>query len=84
MAKQLKKGDKVEWRTSQGKTTGTVKKKLTLPTKIKDHKVAASESNPEYLVESSKSGSKAAHKPEALKKNSISRTAKKPSKVQSE
>lgn len=64
----LKKGDKVEWETSQGKTTGTVKKKLTLSTKIKSHKVAASKENPEYLVETDKSKKEAAHKPEALKK----------------
>lgn len=66
--KKLKKGDKVEWSTSQGKTEGTIKKKLTSETKIKDHKVAASKENPEYLVESDKSGKKAAHKPESLKK----------------
>lgn len=81
MAKQLKKGDKVEWHTSQGKTTGTVKKKVTSPMKIKSHKVAASKSDPEYLVESSKSGDKAAHKAEALKKVSKSAsTSKKTSK----
>jgi hypothetical protein len=64
----LKKGDKVEWETSQGKTSGTVKKKLTSPTKIKSHKVAASKENPEYLVETDKSKKEAAHKPDALKK----------------
>lgn len=82
MAKQLKKGDKVEWGTSQGKTKGTVKKKLTSPMKIKGHEVAASKSNPEYLVESSKSGEQAAHKAEALKKvsKSGSSTSKKSSK----
>ena len=69
MPDNLKKGDKVEWETSQGKTEGTVKKKLTAPTKIKSHKVAASKENPEYLVESDKSGKEAAHKPEALKKS---------------
>lgn len=68
MAEKLKKGDKVEWETSQGKTKGTIKKKLTEPMKIKDHTVAATEDNPEYLVESDKSGDEAAHKPEALKK----------------
>ncbi len=68
MAKGLKKGDRVEWNTSQGKTEGEVIKKLTSPTKIKGHKVAASDENPEYLVKSSKSGDKAAHKPDALKK----------------
>lgn len=68
MPDNLKKGDKVEWETSQGTTSGTVKKKLTSETKIKGHKVAASKDNPEYLVESEKSGKQAAHKPEALKK----------------
>lgn len=68
MAEKLKTGDTVEWGTSQGKTIGTVKKKLTSPMKIKGHKVAASKDNPEYLVESGKSGDKAAHKPETLKK----------------
>ncbi len=68
MAEKLKIGDKVEWETPQGKTSGKVKKKLTAPTKIKGHAVAASEENPEYLVESEKSGKAAAHKPESLKK----------------
>ena len=68
MRKEPKKGDKVSWQTSQGKTSGTVKKKLTSPTKIKGHKVAASKENPEFLVESEKSGQTAAHKPEALTK----------------
>lgn len=68
MTDKLKKGDKVEWETSQGKTSGTVKKKLTAPTDIKGHHVAASKDNPEFLVESEKTGAEAAHKPEALKK----------------
>lgn len=68
MADQFQQGDKVEWKTSQGKTTGEVKKKLTSPTDIKGHHVAASEDNPEYLVESDKTGKQAAHKPDSLKK----------------
>lgn len=68
MAKELKKGDHVEWQTSQGKTTGKVKKKLTGETEIKGHHVAASKDNPEYLVESDKSGDEAAHKPGSLRK----------------
>jgi hypothetical protein len=63
----LKVGDKVEWQTSQGKTKGTIKKKLTAPMQIKGHDVAASKDNPEYLVET-ESGALAAHKPAALKK----------------
>lgn len=68
MAEEFKKGDKVEWQTAQGKTTGVVQKKLTSPTDIKGHHVAASEDNPEYLVKSDKTGKEAAHKPDALKK----------------
>ena len=68
MAKQLKVGDKVTWETSQGETTGRVVKRQTSPTKIKTHKVAASKDNPEYIVESAKSGKRAAHKASALKK----------------
>jgi hypothetical protein len=65
---KLKSGDKVRWNTSRGKTTGVVVKKLTSPTRIKSHEVSASKENPEYLVESCKSGKQAAHKPKALKK----------------
>jgi hypothetical protein len=68
VAEEFKSGDKVEWKTSQGKTTGEVIKKLESPTDIKGHHVAASEDNPEYLVESDKTGKQAAHKPDALKK----------------
>ncbi len=68
MADALKKGDHVEWNTSQGKTEGTVEKKLTSPMEIKGHHVAASDDNPEYLVKSGKSGKEAAHKPEDLHK----------------
>lgn len=68
MTEQFKKGDKVEWETSQGKTEGTIKEKLTSPTDIKGHHVAASKENPQYLVESDKTGKEAAHKPESLHK----------------
>ena len=64
----VKKGDKVEWETSQGKTKGTVKKKVTKPMKIKGHAVKASKDNPQVLVESDKSGEQAAHKEKSLKK----------------
>ncbi|WP_443750445.1 DUF2945 domain-containing protein [Asticcacaulis solisilvae] len=67
MTKTLKPGTTVTWETSQGETHGTVKRKLTKPVDIKDHHVAASPGNPEYLVESDKTGAVAAHKPGALK-----------------
>ncbi|CAM3157995.1 Hypervirulence associated protein TUDOR domain-containing protein [Sphingomonas antarctica] len=66
--KTFKAGDKVGWNSSGGHSTGKIVKKVTSPTKIKDHKVAASKDNPEYIVKSDKSGGIAAHKPGALKK----------------
>lgn len=68
MTKEPKPGDKVKWDSSQGEVKGTVEKKLTSPTKIKSHKVAASPDNPEFLVKSDKTGAKAAHKPGELRK----------------
>ena len=68
MSDAFKKGDKVEWHASQGIIRGTVEKKLTAPTSIKGHEVAASAENPEYLVISDATGTSAAHKPGALKK----------------
>jgi hypothetical protein len=64
---EFKQGDKVQWESSQGTIEGTVKKKLTEPTDIKGHHVAASKDEPQYLVESDKTGNEAAHKPAALK-----------------
>jgi hypothetical protein len=65
---ELKPGDRVEWNTSQGKTTGRVKRALTSRRKIKGHEVKASHAEPQYLVESDKTGAEAAHRPEALRK----------------
>ncbi len=64
----LKKGDSVEWHSSQGTIEGKVVKKLTTPTDIKGHHVAASDDNPEYLVKSDRTGAEAAHKPTSLTK----------------
>lgn len=65
--KTFRKGEKVEWNSHGGTAEGKVVKKLTSPTDIKGHHVAASEDNPEYLVETEE-GKRAAHKPDALKK----------------
>ena len=68
--KTFKAGDKVSWSSHGGKAHGHVVRKLTGPMDIKGHHVAASKDNPEYLVESKKTGAKAAHKPSQLKKSS--------------
>jgi hypothetical protein len=67
MAKPLKTGDRVAWRSSGGGSVGRVERKLTSPDKIKRHEVGASEDNPEFLVRPEKSG-KIAAKPSALRR----------------
>jgi len=67
MTKQLKSDDRVTWKSHGGTAKGKVVRKLTSPTQIKGHKVAASMDNPEYLVETDE-GKWAAHKAEALTK----------------
>ena len=68
MSDKIKVGDRVAWNSSGGRSAGKVVKKQTAPTTIKGHKVAASPDNPEYIVQSDKSGARAAHKPGALRK----------------
>lgn len=65
---EIRKGDHVEWETSQGTTSGTVKRKLTSRRTIKGHTVAASKDDPQFLVESDATGAEAAHRPDALTK----------------
>ncbi len=65
-SQSFKQGDRVQWNTSQGKTTGVVKKKLTETTDIQGYTAKATEDEPQYLVESDSTGSEAAHKPDAL------------------
>lgn len=63
--KNPKPGDAVSWKSHGGTAHGHVVEKLTAPTTIKRHKVAASPDNPEYLVETD-DGKQAAHKASAL------------------
>lgn len=64
----FKKGDNVEWDSSQGEIKGEVVRKLTEETQIKGHTAKASKGDPQYLVKSDKTGSEAAHKPDELRK----------------
>ena len=68
MADDFKPGDRVEWNTPQGKTQGKVVEKLTSRAEVSGQSVAASDDDPRYLVESEKSGKRAAHKPDSLSK----------------
>jgi hypothetical protein len=59
-------GDRVSWNTPQGRTQGKVVEKKTKDFKLAGHEFTASDDEPMFVVESEKSGSKAAHKPSAL------------------
>ena len=68
MNQKFNKGDRVEWKTGGGKTTGTVEKKIAEPTEIDGNSVAASENDPRYLVKNDNTGRVTGHKPETLEK----------------
>ncbi|MEV6300888.1 DUF2945 domain-containing protein [Actinoplanes sp. NPDC051861] len=62
----LKKGDKVAWRSHGTDVHGTVEQKITKRTSAAGRTVAASPDEPQYRVKSDKTGREAVHKPEAL------------------
>lgn len=66
--KEFSKGDQVVWTTSQGETKGKIIKKVTKPKKIGNYTAKASEANPEYEVETTKSHKLAIHKAGSLRK----------------
>jgi len=68
MSEEFSKGDHVEWKSHGGTAEGEVRGKITEDTEEAGRTVRASEDDPQYLVESEKSGGKAVHKPSALKK----------------
>ena len=62
------KGDHVRWNTSQGETSGTVVEVRTKDFTFDGQHFNASDGDPRYIVESDKSGKKAAHTGDALTK----------------
>jgi Hypervirulence associated proteins TUDOR domain len=62
------KGSTVSWNTSQGETTGKAVEKKTSEFEFAGQKFKASDDEPYWIVESEKSGKKAAHKESTLKK----------------
>ena len=62
----FRKGDRVTWNTPQGRTDGKVVEKRTADFQFEGQKFTASEEEPAYVVESSSSGKRAAHKESAL------------------
>jgi hypothetical protein len=59
-------GDDVTWNTSQGRTTGRVIDRKTQDFQFEGRHFTASVDEPAFLVESEKSGKRAAHKGSAL------------------
>jgi hypothetical protein len=62
----LTKGTEVEWNTPQGKTHGKIVEKKTSDFELDGHIRRASDDEPQYVVESARSGARAAHKASAL------------------
>jgi surface antigen len=64
----LRKGDQVAWNTSQGETTGTVVERRTQDFQFEGQQFRASDDEPAFIVESDKTGARAAHKESGLRK----------------
>lgn len=69
MKKEPQVGDSVSWSTSQGKTSGTVVRKVTGTAHVEGHTAKASKEHPQFEVKSDKTGKKAIHTADALSKH---------------
>ena len=61
-------GDHVSWNTPQGRTRGHVVERKTKDFEFAGQHFTASSDEPAFIVESEKTGAKAAHKATALRK----------------
>lgn len=64
----MKVGDKVSWDTPQGRTHGHVVEKKTKDFQLAKQSFTASDDEPKFVVESDKTGARAAHDPSALRR----------------
>lgn len=60
-------GSRVSWNTTQGRTRGTVVETRTADFQLAGHDFTASDDEPMFVVESEKSGKRAAHRSSALR-----------------
>ncbi|WP_069744035.1 DUF2945 domain-containing protein [Streptomyces sp. EN23] len=67
--KKLNRGDDVTWKSHGQNVEGSVTRKIEDRTDAGGRTVDASEEDPQYEVKSRKTGNKAVHRPQALKKN---------------
>jgi hypothetical protein len=66
MSDDFEKGDHVTWNSHGSTTEGSVTKKITSDTESSGRTVRASTDEPQYEVESDRTGGTAVHKPGAL------------------
>jgi hypothetical protein len=66
MSEKFSKGDHVTWNSHGGTADGTVRRRITADTEAAGRTVRASAEEPQYEVESDKSGRTAVHEPTAL------------------
>ena len=62
----MRKGDRVSWNTSQGRTHGRIVERRTKDFEFDGQHFTASADEPSFIVESEKTGARAAHKGSAL------------------
>lgn len=62
----ISKGDTVHWNTSQGRTTGKAVERRTSDFTFEGQDFKPTDDDPYWIVESSKSGKRAAHKESSL------------------
>ena len=62
----MRTGQKVRWNTSQGPTTGTTVERRTADFTFEGQQFRASDDDPYWIVESEKTGARAAHKESSL------------------
>jgi hypothetical protein len=63
----MRKGQTVRWNTSQGETVGTTVEKRTEDFQFEGQQFRASDDDPYWIVESEKTGARAAHKESTLR-----------------
>jgi hypothetical protein len=66
MSSSISVGDRVSWNTPQGRTQGKVVERKTKDFQLAGQHFTASDDEPKFVVESEKSGSRAAHAGSAL------------------
>ena len=68
MARDFKRGDRVQWSFRWTKVAGTVRRRLTSRAVVNGRVVAASKDDPRYLVRSEKTGKETTRRRRALRR----------------